>query len=266
MKTWLARIMISLSVVVSAPSVASPALAQAPPNDDFNSATVISALPFTDSVSTVDATPASDDPPNCAGNGPTVWYSFTPSANLRVDANTFGSDYDTTLSVYTGSRGSLTQIACNDDSQGVQSEVVFDAVAGTTYYLMVGAYLSGPGGNLVFNVVEPQPPPQVTSFNIDRSGSVVNGSATVRGTISCSRDTIANVYISLSQVFSRRLVASGSAYFQMSCPAAGGRWSAVISPSGSVRFGPGVADARGQAWTYEGDSIAANQSVHLRAG
>jgi hypothetical protein len=33
--------------------------------------------------------------------------------------------------------------------------VVFDAVAGETYFFMVGAFASGPGGNLVFNLVNP---------------------------------------------------------------------------------------------------------------
>ena len=38
---------------------------------------------------------------------------------LTID--TFGSDYDTVLAVWTGSRGSLTNVACNDDSSGLQS-------------------------------------------------------------------------------------------------------------------------------------------------
>ncbi len=49
----------SLAVCVLLLAFAGPAAAQ-PANDDFNSATVISGLPFTDSI-TVDATPASDD-------------------------------------------------------------------------------------------------------------------------------------------------------------------------------------------------------------
>jgi hypothetical protein len=58
--------------------------------------------------------------------------------------------------IYTGTQGDLTEITCNDDAgEGVQSKVVFDAVAGTTYFIMVGAFASGPGGNLVFNLVNP---------------------------------------------------------------------------------------------------------------
>jgi hypothetical protein len=35
--------------------------------------------------------------------------------------------------------------------------VVFSAVAGTTYYIMVGSYYSAPGGRLLFWAVEPAP-------------------------------------------------------------------------------------------------------------
>ena len=70
-----------------------------------------------------------------------------------MTANTFGSDYDTTLSVYTYIQGRmLTQIACNDDYDSLQSAVFFHASAGVTYYVMVGAYASGPGGQLTFSV------------------------------------------------------------------------------------------------------------------
>ena len=130
----------------------------APANDDFDDAVIISRPSFTHSVNTSEATTAADDPvPSCAdgGRGPTVWYAFTPNGSKRIEANTFGSDYDTDLVVYTGTRGDLTEIICNDDAEGVQSRVVFDAVAGETYYIMVGAWNSGPGGNLVFNLRNP---------------------------------------------------------------------------------------------------------------
>jgi hypothetical protein len=131
----------------------------APANDDIDDAVAITRPPFTDNVNTTDATTAADDPvPSCAagGRGPTVWYTITPTNSKRIEVNTFGSDYDTDLVIYTGTRGDLTEIACVDDAGNtVQSKVVFDAVAGETYYIMVGAWNSGPGGNLVFNLVNP---------------------------------------------------------------------------------------------------------------
>jgi hypothetical protein len=140
-----------------APSLATTL--SAPANDDFNSAIVVTKLNFTSRINTTEATTAADDPvPSCAngGRGPTVWYAFTSSRSKRVEANTFGSDYDSDLSVYTGTRGNLSEVTCNDDAgNGVQSKVVFDAVAGRIYYIMVGAFGSGPGGNLGFNLVNP---------------------------------------------------------------------------------------------------------------
>jgi hypothetical protein len=138
------------------------ALAQGTPaNDDFNSATIISTLPFTDNVDTTGATSAADDPSQCGNNG-SVWYAFTPSQNEIITASTFGSNYDTVLSAYTGVRGALTLVACNDDSSGtLQSQVKFSSTAGTTYFFMIsrccGSGGSG-GGQLVFNVSVPQPP------------------------------------------------------------------------------------------------------------
>src|SRR5205085_9045965 len=107
-----------------------------PPNDDFNTPTVIPSMPFTVSENVTNATAAFDDP-FCVGRTQTVWFAFTPTQNMRIEANTFGSNYDTTLSVYTGTRGALTQLGCNDDSQGLQSRIRFAAVAGTPHYFMV---------------------------------------------------------------------------------------------------------------------------------
>jgi len=135
----------------------------APAHDEITNATVITALPFTDDpLYTTAATTAADDP-FCHGRGHTVWYVVTPTADLSVIVHTFGSKYDTTVSVYTGTPGALTQLACNDDSyvngafRSLQSRVVFSAVAGTTYYIMVGSWDSTPGGRLLFWAVEPTP-------------------------------------------------------------------------------------------------------------
>jgi hypothetical protein len=129
-----------------------------PANDDFDSATVISALPFTDRVSTVDATTAGDDP-SCNGNEHSVWYSFTPTQDTPIRADTAGSDYATTLGVYTGSRGSLSEVAC----EPFGGQVAFTASANTTYFFMVASACCGnPGGNLVFRV---NPPPANDDFD-----------------------------------------------------------------------------------------------------
>jgi hypothetical protein len=120
-----------------------------PPNDAFGSASVAPSLPFSATVNTVEATAAVDDP-SCSGNNTSVWYAFTPVISAPLTVETFGSDYDTTVSAYTGTQGALTQVACNDDAgAGLQSQIRFPASAGTTYYFMVAG--TG-GGNLVFTI------------------------------------------------------------------------------------------------------------------
>jgi hypothetical protein len=141
----------------------SSAFATPPSNDDLNAATPI-VLPFHTSLDTREATTAADDR-SCAGaSGASVWYSFNPSADVKVDVDTFGSDYDTTLSAWTGTRGALTAIACNDDTNGVQSHISFRASAGVTYYLIAASY-GYAGGNLVLNAEGSDPGPAPVPSN-----------------------------------------------------------------------------------------------------
>lgn len=126
-------------------------------SDDFDFATQIAGLPFSDSTDTRSATTAADDPAMPCGNGRggnTVWWKYTPANNAVVLVNTFGSNYDTVLAVWTGSRGALALQACNDDAEGLQSQLWFEARAGTTYFVEVADYDSGPGqgGTLRLNV------------------------------------------------------------------------------------------------------------------
>jgi hypothetical protein len=242
-----------VSICLSA--TARVAMAAPPSNDDFANA-IVAGIPFTNMQSTVEATTAADDP-NCAGNGPTVWYRFTPTTNARINANTFGSNYDTTLSVYTGSRGALTQLACNDDTGSVQSSVSLDVVAGTTYHFMVGAFNSGPGGSLVFSL-DVAPPAVTIQVTIDPLGSVVpsNGAVTLSGTITCSRP----VTISLSGLLQQKrgrttVIGFPNAFFECSGTTT---WTAPVFYSAllfrgrsALLFTSGQADATITAFAFD---------------
>ncbi len=169
--TAVTNVLILLAFALPATSLAAP-----PTNDDFDSATVIPGLPFTGNLETTEATWATDDPMDCTSNG-SVWYAFTPATDMRIEANTFGSDYDTVLSVYTGSRGSLTLVpgACNDDYDGLQSRVQFDAIGGTTYHFLIGfccGHGENGGGNLVFSVQEVEVPPPPANDNFSDAISI----------------------------------------------------------------------------------------------
>jgi hypothetical protein len=141
-------VVVSMAALLLALLNVPAALAQ-PANDDFDSATVISAFPFSDSISTVAATAAADDP-SCGSNEHSVWYAFTPTQDTPIRADTAGSDYNTGLGVYTGSRGALSEVACVSSP----ARASFDASANTTYFFMVAG---APGGTLVFNVTEGPP-------------------------------------------------------------------------------------------------------------
>jgi hypothetical protein len=159
-----------------------------PVNDDFSAAVAMPGIPSTYTEDATTATTAPDDP-WCYGNAQSVWFKYTPSTNMRIEANTFGSNYDTTLGVFTGSRGALTPVSCNDDANNtVQSRVRFDAVAGTTYYFMVSSgYYPSSAANLVFNLVV-APPPFSFTPTVEQFGTVVasTGQVTLSGTVTCN--------------------------------------------------------------------------------
>lgn len=124
-----------------------------PGNDSFGSRTTVASVPFTDSQNTVDATTEPGEPkPPCGPIGKTVWYQFTPVADIVLRADTLGSDYDTVLGVWTGpDLVSLAPVACSDDVISPQSIAVFSGEAGVSYLIQVGGY-KGAGGALVFHL------------------------------------------------------------------------------------------------------------------
>jgi len=223
----------------------SPASAQQPSNDDFDAAIPFTALPFGDTADTTEATRADDDPSCIGEDGNTVWYTVTLGGTTDIVVDTFGSDYDTTLSAWTGSRGNLAQVACNDDFQGFQSRIQFTAQAGATYHLMVGSFPFDPqGGNLELHG-QVLPPPVQLAVTLDPTGSVTpRGAAVIHGRVSCSRAADLTLLGTLRQQQGRK-VTVGSFRTQVSCDGPT-RWSAtVLGETGVYRRGPatGVAVA-----------------------
>jgi|SRR5215204_1062383 len=175
-------------------------IAAPPTNDDFAAPIEINDLPYTHEQSTAKATSGIDDP-FCYGSKKTVWYSFTPATDMRVEFNTFGSDYDTILSVYRGARGALIQEACNDNAASTaQSRVRFDARGGTTYWVMAGGDYWTSGGRLQLNAL-PAPPPLGVGLAINDTGAVdpATGLAAVTGSITCSRPVLVSISGQLKQ-------------------------------------------------------------------
>jgi PKD domain len=132
--------------------------ATAPGNDDIASATVISALPFSDTPDTSEATASLSDPySECTYNylQATVWYVFTPSQDVLIETSTAGSSYSTVMQIFSGSPENLSYFGCVAGSGSLFAKLV----AGTSYYFVIGANPAYPppegsswGGSLVFNL------------------------------------------------------------------------------------------------------------------
>ncbi|HET9909006.1 MAG TPA: hypothetical protein VFQ23_20320, partial [Anaerolineales bacterium] len=164
------------------------AYAAPPANDDFNFAKVINTLTYGDTLVTTEATPTTtipnvDDPDNinCDGNTisagySTVWYRYTPGATESIALNTAGSNYDTFIAVWTGTRGNLNLVACNDDTFAqFTSDLFFIGTSGTTYYIEVAKFNGVPaescdikpgGCSLQFNAF-------ISTTNVSIHGTVV---------------------------------------------------------------------------------------------
>ncbi len=111
-----------------------------PANDICSNATIITSNPYTNTISTTNSSTEFSDPTVTCGNGSksrSVWYKYTPAQSGLVTVNTFGSNYNTILSVYSGTCSSFTPLYCNDDSGGSQSQLIFSVTSGTTYFFMV---------------------------------------------------------------------------------------------------------------------------------
>lgn len=262
----LAVAVVLLLLAVSPTATASPVIVTNG-NDFFATATVIGSLPYTDSPNTALATTEPGDP-ECAGNGHTVWYEFTPSTDIEIEVSTFGSDYDTTLSAYDEE---MNQVACVDDAAGaLQSRIRFTALAGETYHIMVGSFYDTPGGNLELLVREAPPlgPPPELSIQIDPSGSVNRaGVATIRGTVTCSEPVEAFIEVFVRQTVSRP-IAEGFGFGGVSCDGPT-TWEAEVFPYTGA-FSAGVANVSTYTSACDADELcgdaSSSRSVVLRIG
>ena len=215
----------------------SSAWAQAPPNDTFEQATVISSLPFSQILDTTQATTDSTDAEALAAcGGPsfpiaaTVWYEYTPPVDQSVLILTgpVPPSYGTGVAVLTGSPGSLSAVTC------FPSLGSFLATAGVTYHIGVDDISGGSGGELHLTVDTPG-----VDLKVDRFGRFdpKTGVATLAGTLICPSGTTASVSGELSQ---RTTSAStGQNPIVVPCNGAAQPWSIAFTPlDGKFKGGP----------------------------
>ncbi len=147
-----------------------------PKNDDYDLATQILGLTYSDTLNTTEALAAfEDDPldPNPVGpcldgdtffaGHKTLWYQYRPLVNESIQVDTLGSreiinsnqDLDTYVAVWKLVQENprvLELVDCNDDDPtfagSVTSRLTFVALANTTYYFQAAQYNGVPGDEL----------------------------------------------------------------------------------------------------------------------
>ena len=226
---------------------ATPAAAAPPSNDRESGAIAIGALPFTTSQDTTEAT--AGGPRFCASRA-SVFYSFTAGATERVQVDTIGSNYDTVLAVYRrANTGRVRVLGCDDDRFGFTSGVRFRAVAGKTYFVMVGECCSntgGGGGELVLTATEVVDIP--LEFSLDVTGGSVDqgtGLATLNGTLTCNQRMVVFRDMALRQFRDNFFVARSNFGLDVGCiPGVVEQWSVEVDTITGVAFAPGSATVR----------------------
>jgi hypothetical protein len=218
----------------------STAWAAVPTNDSIAGATPISALPFTATLDTTQATTDADDASlNAQCGAPateaSVWYSYTAPADGAVVIDVSQSSYSAGVIVASGTPGSLSLDTC-----GPRAVVEF-VTAGETVYIMAfdDTPGSGNGGTLQISVDNAPPPPNL-SVTVDPVGSfnAHTGAATIRGSVTCTGGDFVFLETDLRQNVGRVTI-TGSGTTELPCDGTY-RWSIdVLGDNG--RFAGGKA-------------------------
>lgn len=180
----------TLTVSASAPGKTSAqqdfqlAVISPPANDDFADRITLTPGSTSTTGSNREATPETGEPrPFSFTTGSSVWWSWTPDREIsNATITTIGSDYDTTLAVYTGSSvTNLSLLAANDDISYAtyrQSRVYVNAQQGVTYHIHVDGWRRDEG-DIQLNYPDPGSIPNAYPPTISQqpaSRSVFEGS------------------------------------------------------------------------------------------
>ncbi|MGB1275510.1 MAG: hypothetical protein ACPG77_07155, partial [Nannocystaceae bacterium] len=88
---------------------------------------------------------------SCGGGGPEIFYSFTAAQAGNYTFDTFGTAFDTVMYVMEDVCGG-NEIDCNDDEQGLQSQVNVTLAADQTVVIGVDGFGAGNVGNTLLNI------------------------------------------------------------------------------------------------------------------
>ena len=180
------------------PPPPSPTPTPSPPaNDNFASSQVIGGCSGSVTGTNFAATKEAGEPnnPDSPTSTKSVWYQWQAPSTGSVTITTSGSDFDTILSVYTGSSvGSLSLVpnGTNDDvvpGSDVTSSVTISVTQGTLYSIAVNGYdndgTGGDTGNIKLNwsesnCVPPTPTVRLTATDFPINENDAAGFVTIR--------------------------------------------------------------------------------------
>jgi hypothetical protein len=258
-----------VGAVVVALLVVAPAAAAPPANDTFAGAVTISALPFSATLDTTEATTdANDAEANTTCGAPateaSVWYALTPSTAETVAVDVSASSYSAGVIVVTGSPGSFTLITCGPGA------VAFSAAAGVTYYLMAFDDTPGApnGGTLQISVSEAQPPEAEVTVDPTAVVNTHTGVITASGTFTCSNADFAFVDVTVSQHVGRFTITGFGEVVADPCDGQSHAWTLDVAGSNG-RFAGGKATIDAFMFAcgfFECVTDEAVQNVRLRHG
>jgi len=255
-----------------------PALAAPPGNDSISSATPLGTPPARFVLNTRQATASRTDG-SCV-QGASVWFRTRPTVTRTVRLSTIGSDYDTVLTVFRGTRTNRTRIGCANESFGTTAAAALQVrlVAGNTYWVAASACCSrtAPGGHLVLNTFRPTPPrARVTIDSVETGG--VSGRLLVHGTARCAVPSEVGLDLFASQrVAAGANVASGEASAASFCGPTATSWTATLDSGTGWAFQTGNISLERNGFVSDGvagadfpaqtDTFVVTQNAAARAG
>lgn len=160
-----------------------------------------------------------------------LWYKYTSTEDktIKVVTSASGQNADTRLIVFTGNCSNLSCIAANDDYTGAFSQVIFNAAAGTTYYIVFDNKFSSLGFNITLSEVVAVP--ERLSFvaqPVSAAGTFNNCVVDMNGDY---LDDIVSVVDATHVVISYQLPGGGFNNVSYTVP------STIITPSWSIAAG-----------------------------
>ncbi|NQU10450.1 choice-of-anchor D domain-containing protein, partial [bacterium] len=189
------------------------------------------------------------------------WKIGRPTIGTAFSIDTFGSDFDTVLSVWRGTwcGGLVEQVSNNNAQEGnFQSVVSFTADGTNDYYIVVEPHNQGPGGTLALNIAASLPAVQMVPASVD-FGDLILGTTSTAEAVTLINNAPVPIYISDVSIVGDH----PSDFFVFSDDCAG----STIPTGGSciiyVKFAPTAVGARNALLQVVDDATGSPRLVSL---